>query len=116
MSSGFGRMDVLFRSRPEFNDYMAAQKRGSELRRYDERIATLTNARATLESAPLYKLTKHEVRSAEALCAARGWTKEDVAFFVEDFQKRCPLTDSKKTDKSRVASGVSSVASALMNA
>lgn len=115
MPSDYSRMDALFRSRPEFNDYMSTQLRKLELQRYDARIASLTQARATLETAPLYKLTKSECRQAEALCSAHGWTKEDAAFFVEDFQRRCPLLDAKKTDKTRVASGVSSIASALLN-
>ena len=114
-ASDFTRMDVLFKTRVEFNDYMSSQQRALELRRYDERIAALKSARSTLESAPLFKLTKQETKSAETFCVSRGWTKEDAAFFVEDFQRRCPMTDSKKMDKTRVASGMSSIASALMN-
>ena len=117
MRNDFQRMDTLFKRRPEFVDYMAKQQRSRRLREYDARIEALQNARAHLEKSGLYKLSKGELKSAEAFCLANGWTKEDAAFFVEDFQSRCPPTEKKdqQLDKKSVASGVSSLASALFN-
>ena len=116
MRNDFHRMETLFKKRPEFIDYVARQQRLLKLREYDARIEALQNARAHLEKSAPYKISKSELRSAEAFCMAQGWTKEDAAFFVEDFQSRCPLTEqSSRLDKKSIASGVSSLASALLN-
>ncbi len=116
MPNDFQRMDILFKQRPEFFDYMAQQQRSFKLRDYDMRIEALKKARVTLEQTPVYRLSKAEVKSAETLCGAQGWTKEDAAFFVEDFQRRCPASNkSGSLDKKSVASGVSSIASALLS-
>ena len=113
--SGFERMDALLKHRPEFIDYMSKQRRLLELQRYDARIVALSRARATLNETPIYRLLKADVRSAATLCLANDWTKEDAAFFIEDFQKRRPPDDLPKIDKSRVVSGVTNIASALMH-
>ena len=113
MRSAFRRMDTLLKMRPEFADYMAKQQRLQKLREYDARIEALQKARALLKEAALGRPSKAELRSSEAFCAAHSWTEEDATFFVEDFQSRHPPTD-RPIDKKKVASGMSSLASALL--
>lgn len=115
-ATDFERMNALLRNRPEFADYISKQRRMLELRQYDERIEALSRARALLDGTTIHRMPKSELRSAEAVCRAHGWSKEDAAYFVEDFQARCPPPgDGKKADKASIAAGVTRIASALLH-
>lgn len=117
MPGDYERMDTLFRSRPEFNDYVAQKIRAHKLREYERRIDALRRAQQTLKAQPVYRLSGTDVKSASSLCARFGWSEEDAASFVEDFQAKCPRTSqTPAADRTRVASGVSSIAQALMHA
>lgn len=117
MPKDYERMDTLFRTRPEFNDYVAQKIRAHKLREYERRIDALRRAQETLKAQPVYRLSAADIKSASSLCARFAWSEEDAASFVEDFQAKCPQpSHGSATDKSRVASGVTSIAQALIHA
>lgn len=107
-------MDNLFKSQPDFVDFMSQQDRRRRLDEYDQRIAALQAAKEALSQTPVYRLEKKECKSAEVLCRSRGWSNEDAAKFVETFKQKRP--SMSQTDKTRVASGLSQVAQAIMMA
>lgn len=112
--ASYVRMDQLLKTRSEFWDYMSQQQRTKELQLYDSRIAALQNAKATLASTPVFRLTRKEIRNAESFCKQNGWTDEDAALLVEDFLKRRPATMASKMPLQGVASGISRIGSAVM--
>ncbi len=107
----FTRMDHLFKHQSGFGDFVALRCRQKELDDYDRRIAVLQRAKATLETTPVYALTKQQTQSATRLCHQYGWTEDDAADIVEAYMKQTRSTQTKNAGA--IATGVGRLGQAL---
>ena len=106
------RLQKLFKTRPEFVDYMSERVRDSKIRDLDRRISALQRTKECLENSATTRLTNCEQKNIHTLICEYGWSEEDIIWFQEDFAAQNPR---KQEVKKRIAPIVD-VASKLLGA